>query len=134
MSRAPRVVVDTTVVSIIHNQDDRAPYYEQQLAGHHSFISFQTLEELWFGAYNNNWGSGRRSRLAEHLSQYEVVWANDELVNISARLRNERRSAGRELTSADAWIAATAILLDCPLAAHDGDFVNIPGLPLIRSA
>ena len=65
MSRAPRVVVDTTVVSIIHNQDDRAPYYEQQLAGHHSFISF---------------------------------------------------------------------LLECPLAAHDGDFADIPGLRLIRFA
>ena len=130
---APRVVVDTTVVSIIHNQDDRAPYYEHRLAGHHSFISFQTLEELWFGAYNDNWGSRRKSKLTEHLSQYDVVWANDELVSISARLRSERRSVGRELKSADAWIAATAILLGCPLAAHDGDFANIPGLRLIRS-
>ena len=108
--------------------------YEQQLAGHQGFISFQTLEELWFGAYNGNWGVRRRSRLAEHISQYGVVWANDELVSISARLRSERRSVGREPKSADAWIAATAILLECPLAAHDGDFADIPGLRLIRSA
>lgn len=56
MNPARRVVVDTSVVSIIHNNDDRAPYYEQQIAGRRSFISFQTVEELWFGAYNRVWG------------------------------------------------------------------------------
>lgn len=124
--------MDTSVVSIIYNQDHRAPDYEQRLAGSRSFISFQTLEELWFGAYLSDWGTRRQSRLAEHLNQYEVVLASDELVHICARLRSERRSAGRELKAADAWIAATAILLDCPLAAHDSDFVDIPGVPLIR--
>ena len=133
MSPAPAVVVDTSVVSIIHNQDDRARYYEQRLAGRRSFISFQTLEEVWFGAYNNNWGERRKAQLAEYLRQYEIVWATHELIRISARLRRERKSAGKELTSADAWIAATAILLRCPLAAHDRDFLDIPCLKLIRS-
>ena len=123
MTAAPQVVVDTSVVSIIYNHDDRAPYYERRLVGRHSLISFQTLEELWFGTYKNNWGERRQARLAEHLNQY-----------ICARLRSERRSVGRELKSADAWIAATAILMDCPPAAHDGDFSDIPGLKLIRSA
>lgn len=86
-----------------------------------------------FGAYNRNWGERSRAKLAEHLHQYEVVWATQELIDISARLRNERRAAGRDLKSADAWIAATAILLKCPLAAHDDDFVDIPNLKLIRS-
>ena len=133
MSPAPRVVVDTSVVSIIHNNDTRAPYYEQRIAGRRSFISLQTLEELWFGAYNRNWGDRARAKLAEHLHQYEVVWATQELIHISARLRSDRRSAGRELKSADAWIAATAILLKCPLASHDGHFANIPGIELLRS-
>ena len=131
---APRlVVVDTSVVSILHRKDERAPYYERRLTGRRSFISFQTLEELWFGAHNNDWGARRQAELVKHLQQYEVVWANDELVRISARLRSQRRSAGRELKSADAWIAATALLLGCPLAAHDGDFADIPDLDLIRS-
>ena len=135
MSPAPRIViVDTSVVSIIHNQDYRASYYEQRLAGRRNFVSFQTLEELWFGAHKSNWGPRRQAKLAEHLNQYQVVWASDELVRISARLRSDRRSVGRGLKSADAWIAATAILLECPLAAHDGDFADIPGLKLIRSA
>ena len=130
---APLVVVDTSVVSIIYNRDDRAPYYERQLAGCRSLISFQTLEELWYGAYKSNWGERRQASLDEYLDQYEVVWASDELVRICARLRSERRSAGREMKLADAWIAATAILLQCPLATHDRDFVAIPNISLIRS-
>ena len=133
MTDVPRVVVDTSVVSIIHNHDDRAPYYERQLAGRRTFISFQTLEELWYGAYKDNWGEKRRTELAQHIEQYHVVWANPELIRLSARLRSDRRSAGRELKSADAWIAATAILLACPLASHDGDFADIPEIELLRS-
>ena len=106
MRGMPRVVVDTSVVSIIHNHDDRAPYYERRLVGRSTFISFQTLEELWYGAYKDNWGAKRRAELAKHIEQYHVVWANPDLIRLSARLRSDRRSAGRELKSADAWIAS----------------------------
>ena len=37
-------------------------------------ISFQTLEEAWFGAVKNNWGPSRRNELSQHLAQYDVVW------------------------------------------------------------
>ena len=50
-----------------------------------------------------------------------------------ARVRNERERAGRKLNTADAWIAATAIMLACPLASHDADFSDIPNLELIRA-
>ena len=132
MRGMPRVVLDTSVVSIIHNRDDRAPYYERHLVGRSTFISFQTLEELWYGAYQDNWGEKRRAELDQHIEQYHVVWANRDLVRLSARLRSDRRSAGRELKSADAWIAATALLLECPLASHDRDFADIPGIELLR--
>lgn len=77
-------------------------------------------------------GRRRRAELAKHIEQYHVVWANPRLIRLSARLRSDRRSAGRELKSADAWIAATALLLECPLASHDGDFADIPGIELLR--
>ena len=38
----------------------------------------------------------------------------------------------REMGQADAWIAATALLLDCPLASSDRDFLGHPNLELIR--
>ena len=127
------VVVDTTVVSLINRGGELGDYFNREIEGKRAVISFQTLEEQWFGAYLNNWGDRRKNRLALDLDRYEVIWPNPELVDICARLRAERRRSGRELTTADAWIAATALLLQCPLASHDGDFNGIPNLELIRS-
>ena len=78
------------------------------------------------------WGDRRKNELAHHLEQYEVIWPSLELVATCARLRSERKSAGREMQATDAWIAATAIMLNCPLASHDRDFSDIPDLELIQ--
>lgn len=127
------VVVDTSVVSILFRQDsERFDYYQNALAGYELMVSFQTLEEALFGAYNANWGQRRLSELTEHLASFRVIYPNRRLVDLSAQLRSETRKAGRELKSADAWIAATALMLDCPLAADNGDFVVVPNLTLIR--
>ena len=126
------LVVDTSVVSYVFNSDSRADFYLAQMSDKRLIVSFQTVEELWYGAAKSMWGLGRRSELSRHLEAYEVIWANPELVMISAELRAERRSAGHDLKLADAWIAATALLLTCPLASHDEDFVGIPNLDLVR--
>ncbi len=126
------VVLDTNIVSYIFNQTDGAEYYLERIRGLRVLISFQTLEELWFGAYSKGWGDRRKNALTHHLQQYEVIWPGPELVDVCARLRSESRSVGRELQVADAWIAATAISLDCPLASSDRDFSGIPGLRLMR--
>ena len=127
------VVVDTGVVSFIFRKDDRAQFYEEHIAGMRPVVSFQTLEELYIWPIRNNWSTRRRNELQRHLDQYEVVWPNLELVQMSADLRNEREKAGLRLNTADAWIAATALMLGCPLAYHDRDFDDIPGLEVIRS-
>ena len=130
-----RVVVDTSVVSILFrgHSDVRYEYYYQRIGESLKTISFQTLEELWFGAYLRNWGRNRARGFEDHINGYEVVWPDEELVDISATLRSETRKLGRELTSADAWIAATAIMMDCPLASDDRDFDAVSDrLALIR--
>ncbi len=96
-------------------------------------ISFQTLEELWYGAHSGGWGGKRKNKLKQHLNQYEVIWSTEELVDICASLRSASRSAGRSLQIADAWIAGTALLLHSPLASEDRDFDGIPNLHLIRA-
>ena len=126
------VVVDTSVVSLIFNGDTRASSYLEHLHGRHAVTSFQTLEELQFGIYKAGWGRRRRSELIEHLGQYDVVWPNPPLVRTCARLRGECEMRGRRLETADAWIAATAVMLNCPLASHDRDFSGIPGLEVIQ--
>ena len=62
-----------------------------------------------------------------------AIWTNPELTHTYARLRSERRSAGWEMPMADAWIAATAIMLECPLASHDHGFADIPELELVQA-
>ncbi len=42
------------------------------------------------------------------------------------------QAAGRRIETADAWIAATALLYDVPLVTHNGShFLGVPNLKLI---
>ena len=127
------VLVDTSVVSYIFNRNPLSEYYVDTLRGKHLLISFQTLEEIRFGAMKGNWGLGRMTQVLRHLHQYTVVWSNPELVVISASLRSDCEKRGHRLSTADAWIAATAIMLRCPVASHDRDFSRIPDLEVIRA-
>ena len=83
------VVVDTDVVSIIHReQGERASYYETELAGRRLIVSFQTLEEIRYGMFNNRWGTSRRNEMERHLvDQYEIAWPDGHTATASARLR-----------------------------------------------
>ena len=102
-SGAERVVVDTSVVSILSRPDDsRYSYYQDRLEGLQSVISFQTLEERWFGAYNRDWGNKRMRALEAYLSHFEVIWPDEMLVGVCARLRSDTRKSGNELAIADA--------------------------------
>ena len=131
----PSVVVDTNVVSYIYRQDRRAEPYLNDMVGRRAVISFQTYEELLYGALRSNWGERRRNELLDYVeANYEMIGYDRELVNASARLRAAASDRGRPLSQADAWIAATAILLGCPLLSHDRDFGNSPELRLIRYA
>ena len=128
-----RVVIDSNVMSYIAKRSPIADYYLPYLAGREVVISFQTREEALFGAYLAGWGERRVNDLKQQMDQYEVHWPDDELVDLCARLRQQRQAAGRRLEVADAWVAATALYLECPLASHDGDFSDIPDLQLIRA-
>ena len=129
----PKVVLDTNIVSYIVNGDTRAQFYESEISGMQPVISFQTWEEILIMTIKNGWGVRRRRDLLDHLSRYEVIWPTPTLVVICAELRAERETAGRRMEAADGWIAATAIMLGCPLATHDRDFIGIPNLQLITA-
>ena len=128
------VVLDTSVVSLLLANAAPADYYQAEIAGRRTVVSFQTQEEVLFGAIKGNWGPRRMSQLRLHLDQYELIGVTPELIDVCARLRSERESAGRQLNTADAWIAATALLLQSPLATTDADFEGIPDLRLIRAS
>ena len=127
------ILLDTSVVSYLFRRQPQAAFYRERIRAEPVAIAFQTLEELLHGAYVANWGARRRAEMRDHLASYGVIWPNRRTVELSASLRGERRALGRALDTADAWIAATALTLDCPLASHDRDFSDIPGLEVIRA-
>ena len=129
----PSVVVDTTVVSYIHRGEPIARQYMNRMVGHRTVISFQTYEEILFGVQVSNWGRRRVDDLLRYVDEtYDVAGYDIELVKACARLRADSRRRGRELKIADAWIAATAVLLNCPILSHDRDFGALPDLQVIR--
>lgn len=129
LSGDSQVVVDTSVVSILSRPEDvRHSFYSEVLYDHQLLVSFQTLEERWFGAYYRNWENERIEALETHLSRFDVIWPSPTLVGICAKLRSDTRKAGNELAVADAWIAATAMMLGCPLASDNGDFRHVRGI------
>ena len=129
----PPIVVDTSVVSYIYRAEPVAQPYLRRIVGHSPVISFQTYEELLFGVLIRNWGQRRINELFRYVNaEYAVVGYDSNLVETCARLRAESRRIGRELSAADAWIAATAVLLNCPLLSHDCDFGDLPGLQVVH--
>ena len=129
------VVVDTNVVSYIYRKDRRAEPYLNDMVGRRAVISFQTYEELLYGVLRSNWGERRRNEFLDYVeANYEMIGYDRELVDACARLRAAAADRGGKLNQADAWIAATAILLGCPLLSHDRDFGNPPELRLISYA
>ena len=69
------------------------------------------------------------------MRRYAVAPFHLEMVEHFARLRAHRRGIGREIETADAWIAAAALWLACPVLTHNSrDFVHIPGLDVISEA
>ena len=129
LDEVERIAVDTSVVSILARPEDpRYSFYREALDGIPLSISFQTVEERWYGAYNRDWGEKRMKALEAHLGRFDVVWPDETLIGICARLRSDTRKDGNELSSSDAWIAATAMMLDCPLAADNSDFSHVEHL------
>lgn len=80
------------------------------------------------------WGSLRRSRFEHYLAQYSLCFPDEELCALWAQVRYEAEKAGRAIGVADAWIAATALYLEAPLATHNAkDFRAVRNL-IIRTA
>lgn len=126
------LVFDTNIVSYIFNNKPQASKYVNLSQGSRIIISFQTVEELLYGAFKDGWGTSRKNQLEHQINQYEVSWSSRELVDYGARLHAEREAAGRRLAMADVWVAATAMMYGCPLVSSDKAFRNIPGLKLIE--
>jgi predicted nucleic acid-binding protein len=89
--------------------------------------------ERW--ALQASWSEDRTRRCREFLKQFTIVPSSEALSRKWAGVMVQARSAGRRIETADAWIAATALLYGAPLLTHNAaDYAGISGLQVISSA
>lgn len=133
MAESRLAIIDTDVFSFMFRDRPEADLYKPHLKGITPAISFVTVAELYQGAFMDNWSPRSISRLEERLRSFLLLRC-DNLVAVQwARIQTAAR--GRNYPANDAWIAACALVYDCPLLSHNRrDFHDIPGLELICHA
>lgn len=136
------VVVDTGVWSLLFaragaNDLPHVTTWRETLRGKIVTVATQTQAELLFGALVSAWGPQRLTRLRQRLAEFPVLPVSQSVVEAHARLRAECRRRGHPLEQpvhqGDAWIAATAVAYDLPLATMDQIFDGAPNLRLIEA-
>ena len=116
----------------LFNGHSFAGLYEKYLFDTIVHISFMTEAELLRGAYKRNWGPKRLENLRLFIEHCQVLHSNPKIGETWARLKN---LPGRNISDADAWIAATALACNLPLVSHNvDDFRLIPNLNLLTES
>jgi len=127
-----RVVVDTDVVSFHFKNHPIADRYDSELANRVLYISFMTMAEVERWSLQSHWSNQRVERLRTYLRRFTVVDSSPDLCRKWAEAMVASQSVGRRIESADAWIAATALLYKVPLVTHNrNDYLGVPGLKVI---
>ncbi len=129
------LLVDTDVISFTFKKDSRSVLYESHLQGNLLIISFMTLAELKFWTLKNNWGEKRKSNFAEFLKNYLVIYPDEKLCEVWAQIKSDAHKYGHPIETADAWVAAVALLFDVPLVTNNRrHFENITNLKIISES
>jgi tRNA(fMet)-specific endonuclease VapC len=127
-----QIVVDTDVASYLFNWHSLAQGYANALRVSELVLSFMSVAELRMGAISAGWGARRRLLLEQFMRGFELSYADNDLCTVWARIRADARAAGRPMSPQDAWVAATALALDAPLAANSRkDYEHVQSLRLL---
>ncbi len=113
-------------------EDSRAELYRSHIIGFPKIMSFMTLAELLRWQTENNWGERRKREAREFINDFTIVNSDEKLCSIWAEIKSDAHKNGNPIHTADAWIAAVALLFDVPLVTHNrNDFINVDKLTII---
>ena len=120
-----RLVVDTSAVSTLLAVRPGHLAIERKLA-HVNFVSAITIGELLRGAYRASWGAARVAEMRESIAaRFVVLDCTEPVAEIWAELVTACNASGVQPSFNDAWIAATAVVADCPVVTTDRDFTSM---------
>jgi predicted nucleic acid-binding protein len=130
-----RLVVDTDVASFIFKWHPVfASRYVSIIRGAELILSFMTLAEMRQGALDANWGRRKCDLLEAYLADFSVLNSDGLLCTTWAQVRNESVRKGSQMSTADAWIAATALVLSAPLVTNNvKDYGHLDNLQLVSA-
>jgi predicted nucleic acid-binding protein len=92
-----------------------------------------TLAEMRQGALDANWGPRKCAVLEAYLSDFSVLHSDSLVCSTWAAVRNESTQKGRPISSADAWIAPTALVFSAPLVTNNPNR-HLDNLHLVSTA
>ena len=94
-----------------------------------------TVAEMRQGALDANWGPRKCAVLEAYLDDFSVLHSDSLLCSTWAAVRNESTQRGRPISSADAWIAATALVVPAPLVTNNPkDYCYLDKLQIVTVA
>ncbi|HTS30178.1 MAG TPA: PIN domain-containing protein [Bryobacteraceae bacterium] len=131
-----KLAVDTDVASFIFKwHPEFAPRYVDIVRGYELIVSFMTVAEMRQGALDANWGPRKCAVLEAYLADFSVLHTDSLLCSTWAAVRNESTQKGRPISSADAWIASTALVLSVPLVTNNPkDYRHLDKLQVVSVA
>ena len=129
------IVVDTDVFSYLLKRDPRAKLFLSHLDGRDLILSFMTVAELDSWVIQRRWGEVRIAQLESAIRNCIVYPSSRVLCRKWAQVSSDCRAKGKTIHCADAWIAATALTADAPLATNNaGDYSGVDGLTIISAS
>ena len=127
-----RLVADTNVLSYLFKGHSLAPAYAEKLRGAQVAYALQTWAELRAWALAGGWGERRRADLDDFLGDFVLLLPDEQIASHWAAVTVQARRRGLPIDAADAWVAATALALNCPLVTHNvADFAGIAELEVV---
>ena len=97
-------------------------------------LSFMSVAELRAGTLLAGWGGRRRADLEEFIRGFQIAYAENDMCTTWAEIRADSQKLGRVIKTQDAWVAATTLAIDAPLATNNRrDFQHIRQIRLLLS-
>lgn len=125
-------MVDTNIVIYLLRRSPMAqacvPHLENRIAA----LSFQSVGELWHGAFKQGYAEDKSRVLDSLIHRFVVLTVDEATVKSWAELKAQAERAGLSKDAADLWIAATAKRHALPLLTNDRAFLSALDITVVK--